>query len=168
MQGDEHLREPVLAHSRLIHSSTKLPDNLATARWGDHSFLMENPILAPGRHLTRAARKRQTSPTHYYLSWPNSRAHVANARLGKKQGEIFLGAGLCPAAEKENLWWLLRSGFMLLPQGLVWSLLLSHSCLHKTCRNFLSLEPRALSQIWLAATGAHMLARRDCTHTLSS
>lgn len=74
-----------------------------------------------------------------------------------------------PAVEVENLQWLLRDGFtLLLPWGLVKILLLSLSCLHKTCRNFLSLEPRALSQIWLAATGAHTLTRRDCTHTLSS
>ena len=51
-------------------------------------------------------------------------------------------------------------------QGLVWGLPLSSSCLHKTCRNFLSLQPRALSRIWLAAAGAHTLARRDRTHTL--
>lgn len=74
-----------------------------------------------------------------------------------------------PAAEVENLQWLLRAGFMLLlPWGLVRISLLSLSCLHKTCRNFLSLEPRALSQIWLAGTGVHTLAQRDCTHTLSS
>lgn len=55
-----------------------------------------------------------------------------------------------------------------LPWGLVWGLLVSASCLHKTCRNLLSLEPRALCQIWLAAAGANTLARRDCTHTLFS
>lgn len=54
------------------------------------------------------------------------------------------------------------------PWGLVWDLLLSGSCLHKPCRNLLSLEPGALSQIWLAAAGAHTLARRDCTHALFS
>lgn len=74
------------------------------------------------------------------------------------------GGGESPVAGKGCV----HAAASLLPWGLVWGLLLSGSCLHKTCRNLLSLEPRALSQIWLAAAGAHTLARRVCTHTLFS